>query len=293
MTDAVATGSIDGSRRAAAPAAGRHPVAGPVTAVQCPRCGHARTAADTAPPWQCPACGIAYHKYASYLARTAARVARPADTDVVTGWRVDASLWMLILANFVAIGVGMWQGWSLGEMMLLYWAQSVVIGATNALRILALGEFTTDNFRINDIQPPATAATKIRVAVFFVLHFGIFHVVYLAFLMTEAGAARTLGPAFVLCVAGFVANHLFSLAYNIAVDRRGRPNIGSLMFTPYLRIIPMHLMIVGGAFLMDNAAGIVAFGLLKTLADAVMHLVEHARYGGRVTTAVAIGGGER
>ena len=29
----------------------------------CPKCGHARAAADAAPAWQCPACGIAYNKF--------------------------------------------------------------------------------------------------------------------------------------------------------------------------------------------------------------------------------------
>ena len=30
----------------------------------CPKCGYARTAADTAPAWQCPSCGVAYNKVA-------------------------------------------------------------------------------------------------------------------------------------------------------------------------------------------------------------------------------------
>lgn len=31
--------------------------------ITCPKCGYARTAADTAPAWQCPSCGIAYNKF--------------------------------------------------------------------------------------------------------------------------------------------------------------------------------------------------------------------------------------
>lgn len=259
-------------------------------ATACPKCGHVRTADATAPAWQCPACGIAYHKYRARLARTAAAVARPADTDVLAGWRLDASLGLLILANGLAIGLGMWQGWDLREMMVLYWVQSIVIGLTNALRILALGDYSTENFRINDVQPQATAGTKIQVAVFFLIHFGIFHAVYLGFLLTGGNPFAVIGPAFLACAAGFVVHHGFSLVYNIAIDRAGRPNIGALMFTPYLRIIPMHLMIVFGVFLMNDAVGVIAFGVLKTLADGLMHLVEHARYAGRLRTTVAIGG---
>ena len=29
----------------------------------CPKCGYLRSAADTAPDWECPACGIAYAKF--------------------------------------------------------------------------------------------------------------------------------------------------------------------------------------------------------------------------------------
>jgi predicted RNA-binding Zn-ribbon protein involved in translation (DUF1610 family) len=30
--------------------------------IACPRCGHQRESAATAPVWQCPACGVAYAK---------------------------------------------------------------------------------------------------------------------------------------------------------------------------------------------------------------------------------------
>jgi len=34
-----------------------------MSAVVCPKCGYARKAADAAPAWQCPSCGIAYNKF--------------------------------------------------------------------------------------------------------------------------------------------------------------------------------------------------------------------------------------
>lgn len=41
----------------------------------CPKCGYLRRAADTAPDWQCPACGIAIHKYQAKLAEAQALAA--------------------------------------------------------------------------------------------------------------------------------------------------------------------------------------------------------------------------
>ena len=50
------------------------------------------------------------------------------------------------------------------------------------------------------------------------------------------------------------------------------------MFYPYARILPMHLLIVGGFFLADGGAqtaAVVLFLILKTGADTVMHYIEH------------------
>ena len=45
----------------------------------CPRCGHARGAADDAPAWQCPACGIAYKKVGTRGEESARKRAAPQD----------------------------------------------------------------------------------------------------------------------------------------------------------------------------------------------------------------------
>ena len=72
----------------------------------------------------------------------------------------------------------------------------------------------------------------------------------------------------------FALNHFWSYRYNRDVDRQGTPNIGTLMFTPYVRILPMHLTILTGGLL---GKGLLLFGGLKILADVVMHLIEHAQ----------------
>jgi hypothetical protein len=55
------------------------------------------------------------------------------------------------------------------------------------------------------------------------------------------------------------------------------------MFTPYVRIVPMHLTILLGATL-GSGKGLLLFGVLKTLADVVMHVIEHRRLGHREQT---------
>ena len=245
--------------------------------IVCPKCGHARTAADVAPGSQCPACGIAYQKYQSYLEHARNLVKPPRAGDTAPHYAVDGSVWSLVAANVIALGVAGYLGWSTASLMLVYWAQSVVIGAANVFRILALDRFSTANFTMNDRPVDPTPATKRQVAAFFALHYGIFHLVYLMFLASDSRGAPLFLPGFWACTAAFAANHLWSYRYNRDLDRQGTPNIGTLMFTPYLRIVPMHLTIIFGGLLVHTGAGLLLFGALKTAADVAMHVVEHAQ----------------
>ena len=47
------------------------------------------------------------------------------------------------------------------------------------------------------------------------------------------------------------------------------------MFFPYVRIIPMHVFILFGAFAMGSGGALVFFLILKALADEAMHALEH------------------
>jgi hypothetical protein len=78
-----------------------------------------------------------------------------------------------------------------------------------------------------------------------------------------------------LAGAAFFANHLFSYFANRNRARTRIANIGSMMFFPYIRIIPMHVFIVFGAFAAGPSSGLVFFLILKTIADEAMHAIEH------------------
>ena len=87
--------------------------------------------------------------------------------------------------------------------------------------------------------------------------------------MTEAAIATM-----VLTMAAFAGAHIYSYRHNSLLDfREKKPNIGTLMFYPYMRVIPMHLIIAFG--FASESIGILIFMLMKTLADAGMHAVEH------------------
>lgn len=187
----------------------------------------------------------------------------------------DGSVLSLVTANILALIVAMLEGWDLASLMTIYWAQSLVIGISYVLRILHLERFSTENFTINNRRVDPTPETKRKVAAFFVVHYGGFHAAYLVFL---AGPGAGVGLSDVgswLCIGLFAANHVWSYRYNLELDRQGTPNIGTLMFTPYVRVVPMHVTIVLGALLMESMAGLLLFGALKTIADVAFHVIEH------------------
>lgn len=185
-------------------------------------------------------------------------------------WK-DNSLNLLVLTNVIAIFLAIYQGWSLATVIWVYWFQSLTIGFFNFLRIASLKKFTTN-------RGPATLWAKWFTACFFVLHFGLFHLIYLVYLRSGAQAlflgqdigAIDMQAIFVPAVI-FFANHWYSHRYHRPRDSE-KQNIDSLALYPYARIVPMHLTIVFGAFFVS---ALPVFLALKTCADVAMHVFEH------------------
>lgn len=248
-----------------------------VSPVVCPKCGHVRTADDTAPAWQCPACGIAYSKYLAYLKRAHQAVKPLRAGEPAPRLVFDTSAWSLIAANGAALVAAFVFDWTTNSLMLIYWSQSVIIGLSYFFRILSLEKFSTENFQINGRSVDPTPTTKVQVALFFALHYGMFHFIYYIFLVHDPDQPVVLDAAFWICAAAFAINHFWSYRYNRDIDRQGTPNIGTLMSTPYIRILPMHFTFILGSHFIDSGATLLLFGGLKTLADVVMHSTEHAQ----------------
>jgi hypothetical protein len=211
----------------------------------------------------------------------------------------DRSAYGIVLMNVAVIGVALVSGDGLLMLMWPYWIQSVVIGYYNARRIQKLRVFSTEGFTINDEAVDPTPETRNKTWVFFAFHYGFFHFVYFIFLSAFSAQAAGTGtvpvtientgevvafevgqlPAWgglwlLVTLVGFVISHGQSHREHVASDLRHTRNIGTLMFIPYLRIIPMHLTIILGA-LLGNGGGLLLFGALKTVADVAMHKVEH------------------
>jgi hypothetical protein len=182
----------------------------------------------------------------------------------------------LLFSNLLVAAMAVYLGWQLSDLLWPYWIQSVVIGLYAARRILALKRFDVTDFKINNKPAEENDRTRRSTAIFFVFHYGIFHAVYFGFLAARWPDQQTWLWIAAAGLPFLVQQHM---AYNQTIDviRAGRPNIGTLMFLPYARVIPMHVTILFGATSADQHSGlwIGLFTLMKTAADLVMNAVEN------------------
>lgn len=174
----------------------------------------------------------------------------------------------LILANAATLGIAIALEWDIGWLMWPYWMQSVIIGYYAWRRMLLLRDFSTEGLKSNGRPVPETEAGKRSTAMFFLFHYGVFHLGYLVFLIAEHAVSVQLEVlVLVACGLSFVFSQRQTWAAQHAADLQGRPNLGTLMFLPYLRVLPMHLGIIVTGSLGGGAVVMTLFVLLKTASD--------------------------
>jgi len=144
----------------------------------------------------------------------------------------------------------------------IYWLQSVIIGFFNFVDLLTIKNYDTSGTSLND--QPITEKSKGCLPWFFAVHFGIFHLVYMLFIAVDLGIDVD-NRFFLIGVAAFLLESLSAFIRRKTTGQQMKFNIGSIFFLPYLRVIPMHLMIMGSVFLSVQPS--VIFLVLKTIAD--------------------------
>lgn len=209
---------------------------------------------------------------------------RPADLSRLLGRLFkrlnlrDLSLLPLLASNGLAIWWTAENHLGLQTVMMMYWMQSVAIGAVNVLRIFALRDCTTSDVTLDGELRPS-AGTKLKVAGFFILHYGLFHVVYLVFILAAMSRGRPVIDWTIVwyCAALFAATNIFALVLHWLNETCGR-RLGQVAFAPYGRIVPMHLAIIFGGFVnFHPGATLWLFQGFKTAADVFTHLVKHRK----------------
>ena len=160
----------------------------------------------------------------------------------------------------------------------LYWSQSVCLGFFNALDIATLKNYDISIFKRADNVTVSNASMKNFTAVFFLIHFGFFHFVYLFFLI---GIKKT-GPFdwyfYQITLSIFLIGQVFNfIPHKIAQRKNDIPvNVNTMFFIPYLRVVPMHLCILLPAFF--HFSNLMVFIILKVIFDALMYMSTRPGY---------------
>lgn len=197
--------------------------------------------------------------------------------------------------------------WSVFDIVFLYWAENLVIGAINVLKMLTASpgpDVDRDGDPgpvVNVDRPSRTTAlvvewvSKLFLVPFFIVHYGGFcagHGVFVFALFNEAGEfGEDLWAALPALVSGglglslalLAGSHLFSFVFNyLGSGEYRRTTAAALMMRPYGRIIALHItIIIGGGLAMafgDHLALLGVLVVLKTFVDLAMHGRERQKY---------------
>ncbi len=218
--------------------------------------------------------------------------------------RDSVSVAFLIVSNFLPL-LGVFAfGWRVFDIVLLYWLENVIIGVFNVIKIVTCmpqqeqaSAGTTDKQRASAnavTMQGGVHAIKLFLVPFFTFHYGLFCTVHGVFIIALLGDDQ-LGqefplwvaldmlkhPGFAIAAIGLIASHGVSLIKNYYMRgeyKKTHPII--LLFSPYARIVILHIAILLSAFL-TLAIGSPIWMLLllvigKTAVDLFIHLAAHS-----------------
>lgn len=205
------------------------------------------------------------------------RAATAPPVPVTTAPASRLALLGLLAANLLPLAGVLLFAWKVGDIMLVYWAESVIIGLINVVKLVVIGRWAAVFF-----------------APFFLGHYGGFMAMHLMFIMmffvrgpsyqgdmplsevTHMLAA--LWPA----LLGLSLSHLLSFAQNfIGRGEYTRIKLSAQMNAPYRRVLVMQFTIILGGMLTlalgSSIAALVLMVALKLLVDVRAHRRERQR----------------
>jgi hypothetical protein len=226
------------------------------------------------------------------------------DDDIQPSSR--AALLLLVAVNLLPlVGVMQW-GWSVFDIVFLYWCENLIIGGVVVLKMvfcfpdLKSGAITIAKaggrkitLPVDKLPAAAMQLIKLILVPFFIFHYGMFcmgHGVFIFALFDDAALAgadtvdiiKVLNGPLLWALVALLVSHLCSFFSNyLANGEFRRTSPPELMMSPYSRIIVMHLTILGGAgltlFLGSPLYLLVLLIVLKILLDVRAHRQERKR----------------
>jgi len=203
----------------------------------------------------------------------------------------DISLVSLIFTNLIVIVLAVVQKWDLTVMVFLYFIQGLIIGFFHFLKIINKKRIDVSNIdltklpQINYLSFSSIKNLKNLLAFIywwiyngfllqFIFLFFIFRISIIknAFLgVTSQQIASINWVFFGISILLFFINHLLSYILNFKADTEKPETIYGLLFLPYVRLIPLFVVVFALFF---NYA-IILFLVIKTIIDVYTHNYIH------------------
>jgi len=190
-------------------------------------------------------------------------------------WKRPPVLAVLVI-NLIPAFCVLFFGWDALALLLLYWAENVVLGVIN------IGRMAVAAFR----EGVGGVLTALFLIPFFIIHYGGFCLGHLVFILLVAGGTFTGGDPlealktiwalrwdYAVPLVAMTAFHLTAFIEWIRSGGWKAASLQSTMGEPYGRIIVMHLTVIGGAIavvaLGQPAAAVALLAVLKTIMEAL------------------------
>jgi len=208
----------------------------------------------------------------------------------------------LILSNLVPVLGVFLAGWDAASIVLIYWAENLVIGAYNILKMLTVAPLT-----LKDV------GGRLFIILFFMIHYGGFaagHGMFLMEFLDVGDIDKTMpsenewpGPlvllqmllnvvhtiwvsmpsGFIWALVALIISHGVSYVYNfIIAGERNHTKAKHLMGQPYGRVVIMHVAIIAAGFFIiklgSPVALLVSLVIAKTVMDVMLHNKSHKQY---------------
>ena len=213
---------------------------------------------------------------------------------ILAWYRVGSSVGAvvaLIVANLIPLIGVLFLGWSVWNILIVYWLENGIVGVFNVLKMAtAQGTGLPEGMTANN--RPTAETRKTRLIPFFIVHYGVFWVVHGIFVLTlpflftgEPGSASGVDPVTILFAAiALGISHLVSYVWNyLHGGEYRRISAAQLMFAPYGRLVALHMTIILGAVAIGTtgaqSAAVAILVAIKIGIDLGLHLAEHRRAG--------------
>lgn len=192
---------------------------------------------------------------------------------------LNLSAIFLIIFNSVPLLGVIFFNWSLFNVLFLYWAENLVIGFYNVLKMSKAQGIDSGK----SIIEPKELNRKSYLIPFFIFHYGMFTLVHGIFLVSIFGLSNIFSISILIGIVSLFISHGISYIGNfIQKEEYKIVSPGTLFGQPYSRILIMHVVVLFSGFVIQRfdlpILSVVLLVILKTITDLKLHQLEHKKF---------------